>query len=412
MPRAGSAALVTGMIAVVAVWAFLGGIGGYIWQNRWDHMFRNAVFMDLVASPWPVVNGDDMLVYYLGFWLPPALVAKAAGSLAVGWAAQWLYAVGGLLLALWLTFDVVGKVRWRIVMLVMLTGGVDIIGYLAIDGHWGPDDIIENWNKLAFMEWPDVMIYWVYNQFIPSWVGCMLAFRLKNGAATCLVMALMLISAPLPTVGIAPLAVYFLLRDVADARGWLRKFLVLFYPTNLVSLGVAIVVGSYLSSNESAGMFSLQDFSSSEAVMEFLKRFAGAVVMGFGVWVPFVWMRVRRDPVFWILVATTASCMFFTMGIDRDFASRTFVPLSYYMLVRLGQTVCGWNGLRRRVRAAFLTVALLSACSPVDELYRITYYSLRVSPGEWRDLTLPTVFDAYAIRENFVGPAHRWPFSR
>lgn len=412
VPRAKSIGVVAAIIAVVAVWALVGGIGGYIWQNRWDHMFRNAVFMDLVANPWPVVNGDEMLVYYIGFWLPPALVAKAAGSLAVGWAAQWLYAVGGLLLALWLTFDAAGKVKWRIVMLVMLTGGVDIIGYLAIDGHWGPDDIIENWNELAFMEWPDVMIYWVYNQFIPSWVGCMLAFRLRGGASSVFIMALMLISAPMPTVGLAPLAAYFLWRDVAGARGWLRKLWNLFYPTNLISLAVAIVVGSYLTSNESAGMFGFQDFSSAEAVGEFIKRFAGAVVMGFGVWVPFVWMRVRRDPVFWILTAMVISCMFFTIGCGRDFASRTFLPLSYYMLMRMGQAVCSWSDFRRRTKAAFLTVALLSGCSPIDELYRITYYSLKLPAAEWRYITFHTVFDAYALRENFVGPAHCWPFSK
>lgn len=50
--------------------------------------FRNAVFMDLVERPWPVQSGGNALVYYLGFWLPSALVAKLTHSLETGFFIQ------------------------------------------------------------------------------------------------------------------------------------------------------------------------------------------------------------------------------------------------------------------------------------------------------------------------------------
>ena len=42
------------MLALVLLWVLLAGVGGFVWQNPWDHKFRNAVFQDLVNRPWPV----------------------------------------------------------------------------------------------------------------------------------------------------------------------------------------------------------------------------------------------------------------------------------------------------------------------------------------------------------------------
>ncbi|MDE5842364.1 MAG: hypothetical protein K2H35_01345, partial [Muribaculaceae bacterium] len=84
---------------IILLWVILSGIGGYVWQNRWDHFFRNAVFNDLIQRPWPVADGNDILCYYLGYWLPPALLAKITGSSAIGNFAQLIYGFFGVLLA-------------------------------------------------------------------------------------------------------------------------------------------------------------------------------------------------------------------------------------------------------------------------------------------------------------------------
>ena len=62
---------------LLLLWVISSGIGGLVWQNRWDHMYRNALFHDLVRYDWPVVNFEGAtprsLCYYIGFWLPSAL---------------------------------------------------------------------------------------------------------------------------------------------------------------------------------------------------------------------------------------------------------------------------------------------------------------------------------------------------
>ena len=89
-------------IAVISfIWTLLSGQGGLFFQNI-DYNMRNAIFYDLVKFDWPVIynipaniiesvapnttayesallfSGKQLtIVYYLGFWLPPALIGKA-----------------------------------------------------------------------------------------------------------------------------------------------------------------------------------------------------------------------------------------------------------------------------------------------------------------------------------------------
>ena len=67
-----------GIIFLIAgLWCFLGGIG-YFYYQSFDYHFRNAVFRDLINYDWPVFydRANTPLVYYMGFWLVPALVGK------------------------------------------------------------------------------------------------------------------------------------------------------------------------------------------------------------------------------------------------------------------------------------------------------------------------------------------------
>ena len=71
-------------LLATGLWAFLSGVGGYTFQN-WDHHWRNAVLHDLITYHWPVIYSAPehgpvkMLVYYVGYWLPSALVGKIFG---------------------------------------------------------------------------------------------------------------------------------------------------------------------------------------------------------------------------------------------------------------------------------------------------------------------------------------------
>ena len=39
---------IIGIGIILLLWVIVSGVGGFIWQNTWDHKFRNAVLKDLV----------------------------------------------------------------------------------------------------------------------------------------------------------------------------------------------------------------------------------------------------------------------------------------------------------------------------------------------------------------------------
>lgn len=55
------------ILLIIIIWVFFSGVGGFVWQNIWDHKFRNAIFMDLVGKSWPVIQDGRELCYYFGY---------------------------------------------------------------------------------------------------------------------------------------------------------------------------------------------------------------------------------------------------------------------------------------------------------------------------------------------------------
>ncbi len=104
------ATLATLTILLVAL-CVVCGQGAFVGQDG-DWEKHNAVFRDLTLRPWPVFydNGQEraMLGYYIGTYLPPALIGKLFGSYRVaelamlGWSALCLM-LTHLMVAAWLS---------------------------------------------------------------------------------------------------------------------------------------------------------------------------------------------------------------------------------------------------------------------------------------------------------------------
>lgn len=165
------------IICILLGWVILSGIGGYVWQNRWDHSFRNAVFNDLFHYSWPIIEGESILTYYIGYWLPSAALAKITGNIHVGWICQIIYGFIGIYLAFRLTIEKIGKMKIIYVIPFIFFSGLDILGFLYPCLPIRADYHIELWSPLAFWESNTTLLFWVYNQAIPSWVGTMIVLN-------------------------------------------------------------------------------------------------------------------------------------------------------------------------------------------------------------------------------------------
>jgi membrane protein len=124
------------ILCVIAVWVFFSGIGKFTFQNE-DHNTRNVMFDMLVEGDWPLVYenppaeyyGEPVaFTYYLGFWLPAALVGKAFG-LAAGRVAQVVWAALGIAIfySLVLANFVKKLIVWPLFLFIFFSG-MDIVG--------------------------------------------------------------------------------------------------------------------------------------------------------------------------------------------------------------------------------------------------------------------------------------------
>lgn len=422
-PMSGSGWKVVFISLVIALWITVDGIGGFLWQNEWDHDFRNALFTDLFRYSWPVVNGDEMMVYYLGFWLPAAGVAKLTGSIAIGWAMQWIWGYVGMMCAVWIAFDYLGKISLTYIFLLLFAGSIDIIpaflrygseyqsgGFLAL-----ADGVIENWGGIAFIEWPDVMIFWVYNQLIPSLLACMLIFKCKDVSVTLFSMAMLLLCAPLSELLLLPVALWQLYNTLRLQKGVSAILRKVFTSSNIVSLLLLIVVGTYITSNNAAGSAGLNRmlFTHSAEQTFYWKLLVSVIIFSILPWILFSWGRLMREPVFILMACIYIPCMFIQLGDGADFISRTILPLQFFILLQLTQTVAEKkprvSGL---CKSAFGLCLLLSAVTPVLDICRTVWHSVASPQEEWRRHALPSIFAPSEAHDNFTGEADKWIFVR
>ncbi len=255
--------------AICCVWCFLGGQGGLFFQTG-DWNERNAILRDLVTRPWPVYypETDTMLSYYIGHWMPPALIGRAL-YLMTGQSAL-SFTVANLSLGLWTAFGVSitlllhlctvrssrTKGQWTVLLLFIFFSGLDFPGCFL--KGWSLSDFL----TIEHLEWwvgsyqfssNTTCLFWVFNQAIPAWVATLCFLNEKNNRSYAFIIGLTLLSATLPCIGLAVLMlgkVFFELFDAAREKRALKYLGRTFSLTNVLSAAILVpIVGSYLLSN-------------------------------------------------------------------------------------------------------------------------------------------------------------------
>ena len=408
------------VILLTLAWVALSGVGGLAWQNRWDHMFRNALFNDLVAFSWPVKNFEmaepRALIYYIGFWLPGAAFAKLFG-LQAGYFFQFLYGVMGVLLALLLLFERLGKVSIKATLLFMLYSGLDIIPYLhkAIQNGDPAALVLRNLALGRHLELAihtfnsssnTTLLYWLYNQILPFWVGMLLLWRLRDNAALLFTFALLLLFAPFPAAALAPVLVMRTMSNAGFTKGRIKQGVIaalrsLMTAANVTGALLMLVLGLYYVSNRAVSNLSILPFTA-----ENMGKFWFYLSIEFAVFIPFLWKRIRRDASFWCLFLTTVVCSFIRLGNDHDFAWRTCIPFAFYLMLLMMEEVQNMNPRALRGKL-LLAVFVLGAFTPGMEMLRVAEQTGRVFIGRSHEPFLSgglkSVFDENDCYDNFVG---------
>ncbi len=356
------------VLLILLIWVFMAGIGGYIWQNRWDHMFRNALFEDLVRYQWPVCNGNVGLCYYFGFWLPAALFGKIFG-IEFGYFFQVVWAYLGLSIIFFLICQRFNKVRINYVLVFIFFSGLDVVVYLANEFGNSPLDVIsgilngrhmELLLKLFNSSSNTTLLFWLYNQCIPFWLGFSLMLQQKNNKSIFFIFSLLLLFCPFPCVGLVPYVAYRALKDMITEKTIKN----IFTFQNLISIPIALVVALFYSTNNSANQISLLPFS-----LGVLIRFLLYMVTEYICYLVFIYRFNKNDVGLRVLFITNCFLPFLVMGKDYDFAWRTCIPLSFYLMLLVIKAL-NEDGASTKVKACLLVMLCFGAITPVNEMIR------------------------------------------
>lgn len=173
------------VLAVVAVWVYLSGIGSFVFQNG-DYWVRNPIFRDLSTYQYPVIYdlskeseavqricGSERVAfsYYFCWWLPVSYASKLFGlSETARNVLLYLWAVLGILATVYLICRKIGKCTYIVPVVLIVFSGLDIVPWLL------KNNIFSNLPWTTHIEWwagyfqyssNTTQLFWVFNQSIP-----------------------------------------------------------------------------------------------------------------------------------------------------------------------------------------------------------------------------------------------------
>ena len=202
------------IFGVIAIWIYMSGVGKFVYQNN-DHPVRNTLFNILVEYDWPVINYDILpekaeqfdamaLIYYIGYWLPSALVGKVFG-LRAGYYAQAVWTVLGIALVYYFICVKAKKIVIWPLWIFIFFSGLDIVGVFLTNAD------IASYESIWHAEWWSIpyeyssmttQLFWVFNQAIPAWICTMLVYMQKNNRNLVFILACCMLSSTFPFVGL------------------------------------------------------------------------------------------------------------------------------------------------------------------------------------------------------------------
>lgn len=200
----------------------LAGVGGFTYQDG-DYYKHNAILTDLFRRDWPVAYVIEhegkkhpvALVYYVAYYLPPALIGKLAGWEALRYSMVIWTAGGMFLMCLWCLKFAKGALWAPIAFLAF--GGFDMFGMiLGLKAFsWMPELWLEHrqmewWAGFCFGNFPTHSnhLFWAPQHALPGGLIVAAALhRIRSGTldGCAFLLALSTLWSPFITVGMIPI---------------------------------------------------------------------------------------------------------------------------------------------------------------------------------------------------------------
>jgi hypothetical protein len=359
-----------GLIAVVALaWAALAGLGHFFYANV-DWVVRDAVLRDLVETPWPPMYDVDVasaapqiLRAPVGFYLPAAALGSVLG-LRCADILLYLWAAFGFALVLWAAATLFATRRERVscVVLMLLFGGLDLVGFALVRGHLpAVGQHIEWWASFAQYSSNSTLMFWVPNHALPAWLGLLMALRhwrtRELAGMSLMLAAAVALWSPLSAAGLVP----FYLAGL----NWRRDVGVVLAPrAGLPFLALAALVARYVTMDTQAiaSGWAIDLFPNAMTFWFFYGTFC---LLEFGLFA-LVLLRLRAfDLKLGIAVAILAALPFYHFGPGNDLVMRCSIPALAILALACVKPLAG--SPRAFARATLMALLALGALGAAEE---------------------------------------------
>lgn len=401
------------VMAIAFIWVWQSGVGGF-WAQSKDYPWRNAIYRDIVLRDWPVFYElyGGALVYYIGFWLPPALLGKVALLLGASDVVAfqvasvaiyvWSAALIAILFCLLLTLLKADTTKKQILVILgfVFFSGLDILGSIEPLGanlyhlEWWAND----YQYSSFT----TCLFWVFNQSIIPWIA-MACLLQENSIRNYVFLGMMcLFSGPLPFVGFFIFCITLgvlkgvesirnkktasFFKDIVSLSNILATvFIFIFIATYLltnavISNGGGLRVsedGAIIQTEASETDTTAEQQQTSAVQYDALVQYLMFVMFEFGFYALLIARRYYKQPMFYVMVISLLVFPFLKMGGSLDFPMRASIPALFYLyylvmefLLKEHHWMQKKEAIQRTLYLVLVVALVLGSVTPLVEFYR------------------------------------------
>lgn len=397
------------VLLLSALWCYFAGIGAFWYQSN-DHHWRNAVFRDLINNSWPIYykTADVALVYYMGFWLPAALITKICllafsrfstfpqyFSFFIGNELLFIYSTLGLFLIFMnlmfaLKVRKIGKVVLAILIFILFSG-MDIVGVLFpifYKDTFSFSNLHLEWWSLYVGQYSSntTVLFWVFNQGIPAWLLTLVFYNNRKDVGKFGIIALLcFFCAPLPFVGLAIFLIIHFIKDFilkckkGEFSNYLKK--VFSVENIIVILFITPIVFLYLTSNaalsnDSNVFISTKEYSygrnGDTEFVYFLCLCLYFVFLEVLVYLIPIYKQYKKNIMYYVVFLFLVSWPVIVNQKQTEFCMRSSIPMLVILCLFVTKFLFRkYNFKRAKIRCLFLIVCLIvGSATPIFEFSR------------------------------------------
>lgn len=376
--------LVLSVLLISALWVCLSGIGGFMFQNN-DHGVRNALFDIMLIKKWPVcINENEaFLSYYIGFFLPPAVIGKYFKDLYIGFACQYIWALTGVFTFFYLILAHLKQKNLFPVLFFIFFSGLDIIGMYYL--HNEPFV----YTTTAHLEWwgfhqyssMTTQLFWVFNQAIPAWIIISIFLNEKNNKSLVFLYVCLFLNSTLPAVGLLPFLIYFIIKNGADdiKEVFTQKHLksAFFDALSIQNISSVLILFPvlyfYLTSNYLKEYVHFGDYKISSYQQTKINPLTVLVfwILEAGV---FLLCTIRynfKNILYWMVFIILLCLPFCKIGNASDFEMRASIPSLVFLFLIVVRTIQDKKIFENKILKIMLFIfILIGAITPFNEISR------------------------------------------